>query len=870
MPSDATVHRASHFAFGRFELDAGRRELRADGKPVVLGARAFDLLLTLVERGGRLVSKNELFDLVWPGVVVEENNIEKQISTLRKVLGARAIATVPGRGYQFTLLGEPAEPEPEPVREAPRPPAEALQASPTGNLPAELPALHGRGDDVIALRQVLESNRIVSVVGPAGIGKTRLAQAVAHDLRSRFPDGAWLIELAPLSDPQLVAPTVGRVLGHLLAPGEHALPSLVEAMRSQRLLLVLDNCEHLVGAVAELVAGLSSFAPAVRVLATSQEPLHVADEQVVRLQPLAVPQLADPASALGYGAVELFVARAKSSDPRFVLGPDNAADVVEICARLDGIPLAIELAAARVPLLGIRGLRQRIDERLKLLGGGSLRRASPRHQTLRAALEWSYLLLSPDERNVFDRLGVFAGSFSLDAVQMLAADASIDASIDDWAVLDHLASLVDKSLVLVEPGREPRYRLLECTRALALEHLEQGGVIGEMRRRHARTMAATLAWRGRLDARAMEGSFARVLRIGPDLDNARAAIAWAAGPGGDRALAVDLLGATHWLWCPVGCSDEADRWFRCVEPWVDETAAPSAAALFWVSCADLRLLVQLPRQAEASMRAATLFQATGDRLGAYFAWLSAAWNLAYCGLRDPAKHALDEAQRLLASDWPGWLAAGLEFALGTWMYCCRVGSMEDARRHFRVAIGKCRDSGGEAWHEQGSNVMIVFCDYALQDYESAARVGLTTLEHPVMRASPWMQAGLRPTVGAALAALGRLPEAADLLRDTVLQLKRATGSACWAFSHVAYLVACQGRLEDAARLVGYVDRTIREGRQIQAPNLQLSYDMVIERVSRELAPDALAALRAAGQDLTDQAAIDVAFPATRDGLAPAS
>jgi hypothetical protein len=258
----------------------------------------------------------------------------------------------------------------------------------------------------------------------------------------------------------------------------------------------------------------------------------------------------------------------------------------------------------------------------------------------------------------------------------------------------------------------------------------------------------------------------------------------------------------------------------------------------------------------------------GDRFGAYFSFLSAAWNLAYCGLRDAAEHALVEAQRILEPDWPGWLAAGLDFGYGTWMYCCRVGAIEDTRRRFRVAIEKCRAGGGEEWHEQGSNVMIVFCDYALRDFESAVRLGLETVEHPVMRASPWLQAGLRPTVGAALAALGRLQEAAAFLHDTVMQLKRATGSACWAFSHVAYLVACQGRLADAARLVGFVDQTISSGRQIQAPNLQLSYDMVIDIVTRGLAADDFARLRSAGEKLTEEMAIAVAFPAEPDRFAP--
>ncbi len=562
------------YQFEGFELMPGRRALRRDGKEVAVTPRAFDLLVALVERAGELVSKNELLDLVWPKVVVEENNLQVQISLLRKVLGPQAIATVPGRGYTFTLLRDAVQPgRAEPDRRD-----ETSSGLAPGNLAAQLPPLYGRGDNVEAVVRLLEQHRLVSVVGPAGIGKTRVAQAVAHALRGSYADGVWLVELAPLADPLLVVSTVARVLGYAVAKGDAALASLVAVLREQRLLLVLDNCEHLLPSIVELATKVLAGAPQVRLLVTSQEPLHLGEERVDRLNPLAFPAAANGvAAASSYGAVELFVARAQAADPRFALSADNTEAVVDICRRLDGIPLAIELAAGRVPLLGVLGLRQRLDEQLKLLAGG-VRTALPRHQTLRAALQWSHALLSPQERTVFDQLGVFVGSFSMQAAQQLACDGVID----EWAVLDHLAALIDKSLVLVEEGNAPRYRLLESSRAFALERLSDAGVLEALRRRHAQVMADALVGRN-----PMEGPNARTLRVAPDLDNVRAAAAWATGPHGNRQIAIALAGASDMVWDAQACSDEGERLYGVVEPWVDPSTPPLLAARYWFAVSNM-------------------------------------------------------------------------------------------------------------------------------------------------------------------------------------------------------------------------------------------------------------------------------------------
>ncbi len=350
--------------------------------------------LALTERRERIVSKNELLDVVWPGLVVEENNLQVQIWALRKLLGADVIATIPGRGYKFTAVLEgDRKPMPAQAAEGTAPSAPPAARTPT-NLPAELP-LYGREADVQAVQRLVHEHRLVTITGAGGIGKTRLGQTVAHALRDSFAQGVWLIELAPLADPALVAASVAQVLGHQLRSTSAPLAELVMLLESQRVLLVIDNCEHLVEVVSPLAELLLGEAPGVHMLVTSQEPLRLPDERLYRLGTLGVPGEGEPVNAgqaLEHGAVRLFVERTHALDARFVLDERNVQAVIDICGRLDGLALAIEMAAARVPALGVEGVRERLGERLRMLTAGS-RIALRRHQTLRAALDWSHGLL---------------------------------------------------------------------------------------------------------------------------------------------------------------------------------------------------------------------------------------------------------------------------------------------------------------------------------------------------------------------------------------------------------------------------------------------------------------------------------------------
>lgn len=525
----------SVFRFGRCELRAAERVLLVDGAPAKLGARAFDILLALVERRERVVPRPELMQLVWPRVIVEDNNLQVHMVALRKLLGPTTIATLPGRGYRFTapLLDDAA-----PALAAPRPAEHSPLAVATTNLPADPVALFGRAGDAQAVVALLDGARLVTLVGPGGVGKTRLAQAVAQQLAPRFADGVWQVDLAPLAEPGPLPAAVALALGIAL-PGVDPRAELVAALRARQLLLLLDNCEHLIEAVGSFAQALLAAAAGVRVLTTSQEMLKTGGEQVYRLASLAVPARDDDAEALGYGAVRLFVERVRALDPSFAPAGPALAGVVDICRRLDGMALAIELAAARVPLLGVDGVRERLGERLRVLTNGS-RSALPKHQTLRAAFDWSWGLLAPLDQVVFRRLGVFTGGFTMELAQTVVAADTLDA----WAVLDHLGALVDKSLVVAEGAARPRYRLLETARAYALEQLGQAQETATFLRAHARAMR-DLFERALAPADAGAPPDAALAdRWAAERDNLRAAMEWAVAEGDASSTVMALSTAS--------------------------------------------------------------------------------------------------------------------------------------------------------------------------------------------------------------------------------------------------------------------------------------------------------------------------------------
>src|SRR5438132_3790982 len=450
----------SSISFAPFRLLPAQRLLLEGDNPVRVGSRALDILTALVERPGELVGKEELIARVWRGTFVEEGNLKFQVGALRRALGdgrggRRYIATSAGQGYRFVA----------PVSVAQALAAAPLPAAPTRqnhNLPQQLTRLIGRADAASRIVARLQRHRLLSIVGPGGIGKTSFAIAVAEASVNRYEHGVWFVDLAPLGDARLVPSTVAQVLGFDIR-SDGPVPGLVGALRDRRLVLVLDNCEHVIEAAATLAVAILRGAADVHILATSREPLRVEGEYVQRLPPLSSGFPSDhlgAADAVAFPAVELFVERAAERLGEFELTDENAPIVAEICLKLDGIPLAIELAAARVETFGVRGLAAHLDDRFRLLTSGR-RSGPPRHRTLRAALDWRYDVLSEPERAVLRRLGVLMGGFHVDAACAVAADPGLLKG----GVIDAVAELVEKSIAVAETTEtEPRLRVIAPTR----------------------------------------------------------------------------------------------------------------------------------------------------------------------------------------------------------------------------------------------------------------------------------------------------------------------------------------------------------------------------------------------------------------------
>jgi len=533
--------------FGRIAVLPLRRELRVDGESVELGARAFDVLMALVEAGGRVLAKDELMARVWPDRVVEENNLQVQIAALRKALAdeRELVRTVAGRGYQFTGT----------VRTGT--PASGYNTVPTAaltNLPEAVSELIGRDAELREILGLAAERRLVTLTGAGVVGKTRLGVEAARRMQPKFPDGVWIAELGALTDPKLVPITVAAGLGLTFATGILSPERVATALDSKRFLLVLDNCEHVIDAAASMAEAFLRASQVACVLATSREPLRAEGESLYRVPSLDVPaeEIVDREQLLKSSAVKLFLARTRAAEAQLSTDTRIAA-MAAICRRLDGIPLAIELAAARAAALGIEGLAARLDDRFRLLTGGH-RTAMPRHQTLRATLDWSYELLPATERVILHRLSVFAGSFTLESAGAVLSGGEIAES----GVIDYVANLVAKSLVTADVSSATAlYRLLDTTRAYALEKLRESGEFDALARRHAEHHRDFFA---KAAAEWDERSTAEWLTTyGRQIDNLRTALDWAFSPCGDAEIGAALSASAVPLWFQLSLIDECRR-----------------------------------------------------------------------------------------------------------------------------------------------------------------------------------------------------------------------------------------------------------------------------------------------------------------------
>ena len=547
------------YAYQDWEIDLARRELRLRGVPVPIGSRAFEITAVLVEAAGDTINKYDLMKRVWPGAIVEENTLQFHISAVRKALGRDRgmLKTVFGRGY--SLLGKWT------IREESAPAhMDALEQSHIvgqrylSNLPAAVSALIGRAAAVQELQDFLDAYRVVTLIGVGGVGKTTLALEVARSISATFQGDVVLVELASLSDPSLVPSAVATSLGQQLGADQITSRSVAQSIGRRRLLLVLDNCEHLIDAAAQLAETLVRTCAGVSILATSREPLRIEGEHIYHVPPLDVPPLEvsatdrDSRDALQHSAVVLFIARTRHHS-NFSPKEENLSAIAAICQHLDGIPLAIEFAAARAATLGVQHVAARLNDRFALLAGAR-RTALPRHQTLRATLDWSYELLSESEQRLLRHLAVFPGGFTVEAAAAMAGASESE------ALEERISSLVWKSLLtLVQSTDGPRWRLLETIRAYALEKLTENGETEQAARRHAEFFRDLFAPAANVSLVTLDD----IPRYVREIDNVRTALDWAFSPGGDRAVGVALTAAYAPVWLYLSltaeCRDRVER-----------------------------------------------------------------------------------------------------------------------------------------------------------------------------------------------------------------------------------------------------------------------------------------------------------------------
>jgi predicted ATPase/Flp pilus assembly protein TadD len=534
--TEARFHELNHFyEFGPFRVDPTKRLLLRDGQPQSLTPKAFEILLVLLRHRDRVVEKDNLMRAVWPDTVVEENNLTRNISALRKALGEGPhehsyLVTVPGRGYGF--VAEVREIRCESTRDRNREhPAIEARAGDSGqthpnNIPSQLNCFIGRTAELDEIEHLLRHSdlRLLTLSGAGGTGKTRLALRAAADLLENFSDGVFFVGLAAIRQPDLVVSAIAQTLRVKEATGTPLIKALTDYLSHKQLLLVLDNFEHVLAA-APSVTELLVTCPRLKVMVTSRAALHLTGEHEFPVQPLSVPDAAHSFSVKELSqcdSIALFIERARAVKPDFEINDENAKVVANVCIRLDGLPLAIELAAARIKLLSPQAMLMRFENRLKLLVGGP-RDLPARQQTMRDTIAWSYELLDESGKRLFRTLAVFIGGFSIESAVALSKTEG-EPEID---VLESLGSLVDKSLLVQKEQRdgEPRFMMLETFREYGLEQLEACGEMAAVRRTHANFFRELVEHAEPELSSAEQGMW--LDRLGAEHDNIRAALRWA-------------------------------------------------------------------------------------------------------------------------------------------------------------------------------------------------------------------------------------------------------------------------------------------------------------------------------------------------------
>jgi predicted ATPase/class 3 adenylate cyclase len=727
----------------------------------------------------------------------------------------------------------------------------SLEATPN-NLPQQLTSFIGRERDLADVKRLLAQNRLLTLVGAGGIGKTRLSLQVAADTLDAYPDGVWLVEFGAITDPLLVPTSVAQVLGVQERPDTTVTYTLCSHLKSRQLLLVLDNCEHLIDACATLADALLAEAPRVRILASSRQPLQVGGEQRFALPPLSLPQFdASPESLARAEAVQLLIERARLQQPGLVLTERNAHAVAQLCAHLDGIPLALELAASRMGLLSIDEINAHLNDRFKLLASGH-RTSLPHHQTLRATLDWSYGLLGERERALFRRLSVFAGAFALSALSVVVADDAID----EFDAIELLSHLVERSLVVADTNDvRTRYRLLETTRAYALEKLAQAGEADAVVRWHARYFCDVFEhafddWM-RLPDAGWRGSYLS------EIDNVRAALDWAMGVGGDPSIGLALASSSGVIWLELTLRNEGRQRLEAAVARIGTRTPKTNQARLWFWLGSL-YGTALPVQAVATLeRAVNLYRHLGDALGFGCALVRLGGALAFMGRFDKAAPVLAEAFSALERTGVPKALAGYFDILS--MLKMQAGNPTDARMHLESALSLYRKAGAE------SNALSVLANladiaWALGDLDAALNGFRETVT--LMRKSPLIT---RSNLGTELLNLagvhterGELDQALTAAREG-LPAVAEMGYTWHYMDHIALCAALGGKVTSAARLAGLADSTFVAKETSRQANEARARDRLHALLREKLTPHALERLLAEGTKMTEDEACRLAL-----------
>jgi predicted ATPase/DNA-binding winged helix-turn-helix (wHTH) protein len=827
------------YTFGRFSFDPARVALFDEGDLVRLGAIELKILSVLLERPGALVSKAEIMSRVWGHSVVGDNALHVHIAGLRKTLGNEIISTKRGAGYRFAA-----------------PFSREQKTSTVGNLP--LPAgrgvglspLIGRDDDLQQVVQLLGTARLVSLTGPGGVGKTSLGLQVSRQCADHFRDGAWLVELSTLHDPKSAASQIAATLGLGLGKTHNPLQTLARLIRDKDILLLLDNCEHLVDACGEICETLLSVAPRLKILATTRQALSCAGEMVFVVPPLALPGEASTTTTdiRKSAAFELFLERARGAASGFAINDDDVGIAARICRRVDGLPLAIEMVASWAAMFGLQALNERLDSSIE--SWPRARNTAPsRHSTLAATLEWSHGLLSVEEQIVLRRLSVFSGAFTMQAAEAVVSDEHIRAE----SLFDHVAALIRKSMVTVVAGtRPPMFRLLETTRALMAKKLAGTPEAKSILRGHATYVLKTV--RRAIDELQTVPESVWLKRYASVLPDMREALEWALRE--DPRLAITLACDGWQIWREMSLHGEGRQRLDTIANLVDaETPAElklgvqRAFAELCVNSESERFAYQSLREVVSSIREL--------KLGPEYA--SAYFELGYVasmvGQTEEAHGYIVEAIDMLQQSGRTRDLARAYAALSANQVT--AGQYADAKASGAKALRLCEIVGSDrgvfvvAANLLEATLLVGNLSEAITDgREIVAR----------LRSTPYTEifGFVLGLISCTLLFLRRPEEALPLLREAAPILREA-GLIFWLYDKFALRLALSGRQSDAAVVAGFAFAVLeKSGRSGEPLAVQ-----VRERLYRELrsamSDDVVKQLVESGKHLTEERAISLAL-----------